>query len=77
MVREHIRISLTMFWTRASSKSFYKIIKSLNCPLDTGVNIRIIICLDDMLLMGRMLPEILMTKDALIFLLQQWALVST
>ena len=34
------------------------------------VNIRIIIYLDDMLLMGRTLPEILMARDTLIFLLQ-------
>ena len=25
-----------MFWTRVSSKKFYKIIKSPNCPLETG-----------------------------------------
>ena len=77
MVREYIQLSVPMFWTRASSKSFYKIIKSLDCTLETGVNIRIIICLDDMLLMGRTLPEILITKNALIFLLQQWVLAST
>ena len=36
MVRQPIRISLPMFWTRASSKNFYKIIKSPNCSLETG-----------------------------------------
>ena len=35
-VRQHIRISLLFFWTRASSKNFYKIIKSPNCLLETG-----------------------------------------
>ena len=35
MVRQPIPISLPMFWTRASS-NFHKIIKSPNCPLETG-----------------------------------------
>ena len=35
MVRQPVRISLPMFWTRASSKNFYKIIKSPNCSLET------------------------------------------
>ena len=35
-VRQHIRISLLFFWTRASSKNFYKIIKSPYCLLETG-----------------------------------------
>ena len=38
-----------MFWTWTSSKSFYKIIKSPNCSLDTGQYIRIIIYLVDTL----------------------------
>ena len=36
MSRQSIRISLPMFWTRVSSKNFYKIIKSFNCPLEKG-----------------------------------------
>ena len=36
MFTQPIPISLPMFWTRASSKNFYKIIKSPNCPLETG-----------------------------------------
>ena len=39
------------------------------------VNIRIIIYLDDMLLMGRTLPEIIMARDILIFLLQHLGFV--
>ena len=39
------------------------------------VNIRIIIYLDDMLLMERKLPEILMGRDTLIFLLQHLGFV--
>ena len=36
VVRQPIRISLPMFWTRASSKNFYKLIKSPNWPLEAG-----------------------------------------
>ena len=36
MVRQPIRISLPTFWIGASYKNFYKIIKSDNCPLETG-----------------------------------------
>ena len=36
MVRQPVPISFPIFWTRASSKNFCKIIKSPNCPLDTG-----------------------------------------
>ena len=67
MVRQHIRIYLP--WPRASYKNFNKITKSPNCPLDTGQH-SIIIYLDHMLLMGRTLPEILMARDTLVFLLQ-------
>ena len=69
MVRQPIRISLPMFWTRASSKNFDKILK-VPVALLRQVNIRITIYLDDMLLIGRTLPEILMARDTLIFLLQ-------
>ena len=36
MIRQTIPISLTMSWTWVSSKNFYKIIESPNCPLETG-----------------------------------------
>ena len=36
IVRQSIRISLPIFWTRTSSKNFYKVIKSPNCSLETG-----------------------------------------
>ena len=36
MVRLHIRIFLPLFWARSSSNNFYKIIKSPNCPIETG-----------------------------------------
>ena len=34
MARQPIRVSLPMFWTRANSKNFYKIIKSSSRPLE-------------------------------------------
>ena len=34
-VRLHIRVFLPLFWARASSMNFYKIINSRNCPLET------------------------------------------
>ena len=61
------RISLPMFWTQASSTNLYKIIE-VPIALLRQVNIRIIIYLDDMLLVGRTLPEILMARSTLIFL---------
>ena len=69
MVRQHIRVSLPLFWTRASFKNFYKIIKSSNCPLEMGQHSNHYLYIDDMLLTGRVLPEILMARDTLIFLL--------
>ena len=72
MVRHPIRISLPMFWTWASSKNFYKIIKSFNRTVEMGQYSNHF--LDDMLLMGRMLQEIFMERDTLIFLFQHWVL---
>ena len=47
--------------------------KSIKVPIALlrRVNIRIIIYLDDMLLMGRTLPEIFIARDKMIFQLQQ------
>ena len=58
-----------MFWTKANFKNFYKIIK-VPVALLRRVNIQIIIYLDEMLLMGKTLPETIMARDTLIFLLQ-------
>ena len=63
------RICLPMFWTKANFKNFYKIIK-VPVALLRRVNIQIIFYLDDMLLMGKTLPETIMARDTLIFLLQ-------
>ena len=75
MVRQHIRISLPLFWTQASFKNFYKIIKSSNCPLEMGQHSNHYLYIDNMLLTGRVLPEILMARDTLIFLLQHLGFV--
>ena len=42
MVRQPIPIYLPMLWTRASSKNFYKTIKSPNCPHEKGQHSNII-----------------------------------
>ena len=71
MVRQPIPISLPMFWTRASSKNFYKIIKSSNDPLETGQHL-------NHYLPRRYLAngeEILVARDPLIFLLQHLGFV--
>ena len=66
MIKQPIQISLPKFWTRTSSRNFYKI-KSSNRSLETGQYSHY---LDNILLMGNTLPEILMARDTLIFLLQ-------
>ena len=55
-------------------KIFIKLLK-VPIALLRRVNIRIIIYLDKMLLMERTLPEILMARDTLIFLLQHLGFV--
>ena len=74
MVRQPIRISLSMLGLRPAPRIFTKLLK-VPIALLRRVNIRIIIYLDDMLLMGRTLPEILMARDTLIFLLQHLGFV--
>ena len=57
------------FGLRLAPRIFKKLLK-VPIVLLRRVNIRIIIYLDDMLLMRRALPEILMARDTLIFLFQ-------
>ena len=56
-----------MLWTRAYAMLCYVLVALLR-----RVNIRIIIYLDDMLLMGRTLPKIVRVIDTLILLLQHF-----
>ena len=55
-------------------RNFTKLLK-VSIAFLRRVNIQIIIYLDDMLLMGRTLPEILMTRDTVVFLLQHLGFV--
>ena len=57
------------FGLESVPRNFTKLLK-VPIALLRHVNIRIIIYLDDMLLNGRTLPEILVARDTLIFLLQ-------
>ena len=57
------------FGLESVPRNFTKLLK-VPIALLRQVNIRIIIYLDDMLLNGRTLPEILVARDTLIFLLQ-------
>ena len=78
MIKQPIRISLPVFWTWVSSKNFYKINKSYNRPPEMDQHYyyyQIIISLDDMLIMRRTLPEILVARDRFIFLLRHLGLV--
>ena len=58
----------------SAARIFTKLLKVPNALL-RRVNIRITVYLDDMLLMGRTLPEILMARGTLIFLLEHLGLV--
>ena len=62
------------FGLRPAPRIFTKLLK-VSIALVRWVNIRIIIYLDDMLLMQRTLPEILMERDTMIFLLQHLGFV--
>ena len=78
MIKQPIRISLPMFWTWVSSKNFYKMNKSYNRPPEMDQHYyyyQIIINLDDMLIMRRTLPEILVARDRFIFLLRDLGFV--
>ena len=67
MVREALRIPLSVFWLRTSPKNFYQ---KVPISLIRRLNIRIVIYLDDMLLLGRSIKEVLIATDTAIFLLQ-------
>ena len=69
MERESLRIPVPMFWYRTSPFNFCQLLKvpmSLVCRL----NIRILIYLDDMLLMSQSIERLLVERDTIIFFLQ-------
>ena len=74
LVGKSLRVFLPLFWFRAC---FQDISKLLKVPLAIlrRLNICLVMYLDDILLMGRTLEEILMSRDTLIFLLQHLGFV--
>ena len=70
MVRESLRVPLIMFRLGTSSQNLHKIAKNTSVCVLRRINIRIVICLDDMLIMGQTMEEIIMSRDIVIFHLQ-------
>ena len=67
MVRKSLRISLPAFWTRTSPKHFYEAFNGLKITIAIlrSINIRLVIYLDDILLMWKTLEETLLNRDTL------------
>ena len=68
--RPSIRVLLPLLRPFSSSSGFYKAIKSPYLSLLRKLNVRIVIYLDDMLLMVSSLEDLLVARDTLIFILQ-------
>ena len=62
-------LCLRMFWSRTSPRVFTKILK-VPISLLRCLNIRVLIYLDDILLMSQSLERLLVARDTVIFLLQ-------
>ena len=75
LIGKSLRVSLPLFWIRACPQDIFKTIKGTNIALPRRLNIRLVIFVDDILLMGRRLEEIVMSRDTLIFLLQHLGFV--
>ena len=76
MVKESLQIPLSVFWLRTSLKNFYQNFKSANIRIRIAIlNITIAIYLDDMLLLGRSIKDVLIATDMVIFLLQHLGFV--
>ena len=74
LVRKLVRIPLPLFWLGPAPQIFTKLLKVPITILDRII-IKIIIYLDDMLLIGHSLEEIIMSRDIVIFLLQHLGFV--
>ena len=62
-------LCLCMFWSRTSPRVFTKILK-VPISLLRCLNIRVLIYLDDILLMSQSIERLLVARDTVIFLLQ-------
>ena len=69
MGKKSLRVPVPMLWAGPSPKYFNKLLK-VPISMLRRINIRIIIYLRDMLLMGATVEEILMSRNTVIFLLQ-------
>ena len=74
LVRETLRASLPLFWTRPTTKNFYKITQ-IPVSVLHRLNMLIKTNLDDMLSIGHTIEETLMARDEVIFLRQQLGFV--
>ena len=70
LVREALRVSLSLFWTRPSTKNFCKITQNSSFSV-VSPEYTIIIYLGDMLLIGHTIEEMLIARSTVNFLLQQ------
>ena len=74
LVRKALRIPLSVFCLRPAPRIFTKILE-VPISLIRRLNIRINIYLDDMLLLGRLINEVLIATDTAIFSLQHLGFV--
>ena len=73
MVKQFIRVSLPAFWLTPAPQTLTKLIK-VPISILGRLTIRIAIYLDDMLLLRKIIDEVLMVKDTVIFLLEHLGL---
>ena len=75
LVRKIVRVPLPLLWFgRPAARIFTKLLK-VPMTILRRLNIKIIIYLDDMLLIGHSLEEIFIDRDTIIFLLQHLGFV--
>jgi len=67
--QKDLSVSLPLFWTGSKPRVFTKRMK-ISIAVLRRLNVRLIIFLDDILLMGSSKQELIQAKDTLIFLLQ-------
>ena len=74
MGRKLVRIPLPLFWTKPITKSFYQVIKGSNVSAK-ALMIREKLFLDDLVIFGNTMEEILVARDFVILLLQHLGFV--
>ena len=73
--RKLVRVPVPMLWFGTSSHNIHKIIKGSNLSSETSDDITVIIYLNDLLILGKSISEILTARDSVIFLLQHLGFV--